>query len=66
MTAKEIMSHHVITVTEDQGAEEAIELLLKYDVNRLPVVRDGAPVGIVSRHDLLRLMAPKMAGEEKK
>lgn len=66
MTAKEIMSHHAVTVTEDQGAEEAIELLLKYDVNRLPVVRDGAPVGIVSRHDLLRLMAPKMAGEEKK
>jgi CBS domain-containing protein len=66
MSAKEIMSHHVVTVTEDQGAEEAIELLLKHDVNRLPVVRDGAPVGIVSRHDLLRLMAPKMAGEETK
>lgn len=62
MTAKEIMSHPAITVTEDQPVEAALELLLKHDVNRLPVVRDGVPVGIVSRHDLLRLMVRKMAG----
>ncbi|MDX2031176.1 MAG: CBS domain-containing protein [Blastocatellia bacterium] len=61
MTAKEIMRHPVVTLTENQGAEEAIELLLKHDINRVPVVRDGVPVGIVSRHDLLRLMAPKPA-----
>lgn len=66
MTANEIMIPHVVSVTEDQGVEEAIELLLKHDVNRLPVVRDGVPVGIVSRHDLLRLMVRKIAGEEKK
>lgn len=66
MTAKEIMTHPAITVTEDQPVETALALLLKHDVNRLPVVRDGVPVGIVSRHDLLRLMVRKMAGEGEK
>ena len=66
MTAKEIMSHPAITVTEDQSVEAALTLLLKHDVNRLPVVRDGVPVGIVSRHDLLRLMVRKIAGEARK
>lgn len=66
MTAKEIMIHPAITVTEDQPVETALGLLLKHDVNRLPVVRDGVPVGIVSRHDLLRLMAPQIAGEDRK
>lgn len=64
MRASEIMSAHTVTVTEEQPVETAIQLLLKHDVNRLPVVRDGVPVGIVSRHDLLRLMVRKMAGEE--
>lgn len=66
MTAEEIMIHPAITVTEDQSVEAALELLLKHDVNRLPVVRDGVPVGIISRHDLLRLMVRKVAGEDKR
>lgn len=54
--ASEIMSRNVVTVTEDDSVEEALRRLLRHDINRLPVVRDGAPVGIVARHDLLRLM----------
>ncbi len=56
MKAEEIMKSKVVTLTENDPLEKAIELLLKHNVNRLPVVRDGKPVGIVSRHDLLRLM----------
>lgn len=62
MKAEEIMKSKVVTLTENDPLEKAIELLLKHNVNRLPVVREGKPVGIVSRHDLLRLMLQKQAG----
>lgn len=53
---KEIMSTHVISVTEDDSIEKLVGLMLDRDLNRIPVVRDGVPVGIVARFDLLRLM----------
>jgi len=51
-----VMTGPVVTVSEDDTVTRAVELMLKHDVNRLPVVRDGRPVGIVARHDLLRMM----------
>jgi len=33
--------------------------MVQKDLKRVPVVRDGVPVGIVARHDLLKLMARK-------
>jgi CBS domain-containing protein len=30
--------------------------MLRYDIDHIPVVREGVPVGIVSRHDLLRMI----------
>jgi len=56
MAAKEIMTSPVITVTEDDPIEELVRKLLDYNIKRIPVVRDGEPVGIVSQHDLLNLM----------
>ena len=56
MTVRDIMSAHVITRKEDQAAEDAVTLFLRHDISWIPVVRDGAPVGMVSQHDLLRLM----------
>lgn len=54
--AKEIMTSPVMVVSENDPVEKAAELLVKYDVNRLPVVRGRLPVGIVARRDLLRMM----------
>jgi CBS domain-containing protein len=56
MTAREIMQSCVITVTEDDSLERVLQFMMRHDINRVPVVRDGVPVGIVTRHDLLRLM----------
>lgn len=53
---REIMSTSVVTVTENDPIEKVLELILKYDVNRVPVVKDRKPVGIVARRDLLRVM----------
>ena len=57
----DIMSTDLATVSEDASVEEVIEQMLYRDINHVPVVRDGIPVGIVSRHDLLRMM---VAGTE--
>lgn len=53
---KEIMSVPAISVTEDDSIEKLVGLMLEHNLNRIPVVRDGVPVGIVARFDLLRLM----------
>ena len=62
----EIMSREVITVTEADTIETVLEKMLKGRIHRLPVVRDGEPVGIVTRHDLLRLMLKHPPGSTRK
>ncbi len=54
--AREIMSTNVVTVKENDSIEEVLELILRYDINRIPVVKDRKPVGIVARRDLLKVM----------
>jgi CBS domain-containing protein len=53
-TAKDVMSAPVVTVSESTEAAEIAELLSSYRIKRVPVVRDGRIVGIVSRADLVR------------
>lgn len=65
-TVSEIMSRDVTTVTEAETIEAVLEKMLKFGLHRLPVVRDGKPVGIISRHDLLRLMLRNSPGAEEK
>ncbi len=57
--AKEIMSHPVKVLSEADPVERAAELFLKYDINRIPVVRGRKLVRIVARCDLLRLMVER-------
>ena len=57
MSVKEIMSTNVLTIQEEDSLEQALTLMVNNNLHRLPVVRDGKPVGIVTRHDLLKLMA---------
>ncbi len=54
--AKEIMSPLTVTVGEEEPIEAVIKLMLQHDINRIPVVRDNVPVGMVARHDFLQLM----------
>lgn len=51
----EVMTHNVITAGEEITAHELAAMMLRHQVNRLPIVRDGKPVGIVTRADILRL-----------
>lgn len=53
----EIMSRDPITVTEEAPLPDLVEVMEKRGIKRLPVMRDGHLVGIVTRADLLRAVA---------
>ncbi len=53
----ELMSKRVPTVAENTPVSELAAKMIHQNVHHLPVLRDGRVVGIVSRHDLLRVMA---------
>jgi CBS domain-containing protein len=53
-TAGEAMTSPPLTIRPTQPVAEAAQLMLQHRINRLPVVRRGALVGILSRADVLR------------
>ena len=53
---KEVMSHPAVTVQEDAPVAEVADLMLRRNINRLPVMRGKELVGIVTRHDFIKLM----------
>ena len=57
LTARQVMSAPVIRITETTEAAEIAHLLEEYRIKRVPVVREDRIVGIVSRADLLRVLA---------
>lgn len=56
-TARDVMSAPLVSVTEETKVAEVARLLAIHHIKRVPVVRDGRLVGIVSRADLLRVVA---------
>ena len=63
--AVDVMTRHVVSVTEDAEAGDIASLLETHHIKRVPVVRQGKLVGVVSRADLLRALvaAPPAAGQ---
>lgn len=53
---KDVMTREVITIGEEARIEEAARLMAKHGINRLPVVKDGKLVGIVTRADVIKAM----------
>jgi len=52
-TVEEVMTPDPATVTEDDSLETVVELMERRHVKRLPVLRNGRIVGIVSRANLM-------------
>ncbi len=50
----EIMTRKLMTITEDADVSEAVDLMLRGKVKRLPVLRGQTVVGVISRSDLLK------------
>ena len=54
-----VMTPNPETCSEDDTVEQVATALHEHDVSRLPVVRDGNLVGIVSRGDILKEIVKK-------
>jgi CBS domain-containing protein len=54
---EDVMTRQVVTVGELEDLDEIAELMESNGIKRVPVVHDGKIVGIVSRADLLQVLA---------
>ena len=55
--AKDVMTHKVITVDPDASLQAIANLFEKHGIKRVPVVKNGQLVGIVSRANLVQALA---------
>lgn len=51
--AEDIMSKNPICVSENTPVKEVIDLMMKHNIIRVPVVRNDNLVGVISRCDIL-------------
>jgi CBS domain-containing protein len=61
--AAEVMTREVITVSEFTPIDEIAHLLEARRIKRVPVVRDGRLVGIVSRRNLLQALGSRLSAQ---
>jgi CBS domain-containing protein len=57
------MTEPVITISPEAEVQDLAELMVKRRFNPVPVVENGVLVGIVSRADLIRMMARELESE---
>ena len=54
LTAGDVMSREITSVTRDTPISQVVELLLGKDYRAIPVIEEGVPVGIITNGDLVR------------
>jgi CBS domain-containing protein len=62
-TAADVMTSPVRTVDVDTPLEEVVTLLVDHRIGRVPVLKQGRLAGIITRADIVRLIAREEAGE---
>jgi CBS-domain-containing membrane protein len=60
----DIMTRRVLTVSDDTAVDTIAQMLTSNGYKRVPILRDGALVGIVSRADIVRMMASRWVCEK--
>ena len=61
-TAQDVMSRNVVTIDEAATLSTTAETLHRHRIKRVPLVRNGKLVGIVTRGNLLRGLASQDVG----
>jgi len=56
-TIEKVMTTDLVTIAPGEPVSTAAELLVQYDVSRLPVIDGDSLVGIIDRHDILAALA---------
>jgi CBS domain-containing protein len=54
---EDVMSKKVISVSEDTSIEDIATLMIEKGISRVPVVKEGKLVGLVSKRDIVRTIA---------
>ena len=62
--ASDLMTRNVITANETATIPEIADLLMKNRIKRVPVLRDGRVIGIVSRADIVHALTRHVDMEE--
>lgn len=57
--AEEMMSKPVKTIEPDKTVEEAVNIMIENRIKKLPVVRDGKLIGIITASDII-VVEPKL------
>ena len=60
-SARDVMSRYVISVRDDADLRDVADILDSHRIKRVPVLRDGRLVGIISRRDLVRALSQVQA-----
>ena len=64
VTVREVASKQVVTIDPQQDLDEALRIMAKHQVRRLPVVEeDGRLVGVVAQADIAREGDDKKTGK---
>jgi len=53
---KDVMIQPVVTVQEDALVSTVADLMMTKKINRVPILRDKTLIGIITRHDFMKLM----------
>jgi CBS domain-containing protein len=62
-SVEDVYSRDLISVEPDRGLEEALQLMARHQVRRLPVVENGRLVGIVAQADIALNENERKTGE---
>ncbi len=62
-SVEDVYSQDLISVEPDRGLEEALQLMARHQVRRLPVVENGRLVGIVAQADIALSENEQKTGE---
>lgn len=60
LPASRVMSRDVLTATEIEPVGNVIRRMLDRDLKHVPVLRDGVPVGMLARHDVVKLAMERL------
>lgn len=53
LSTEDVMTPHLVTVEETATADAIVKLMVAHQIIRIPVVRDGKLLGMISRTDLM-------------
>ena len=59
----DVYSRDLISVEPDKGLDEALQLMARHQIRRLPVVENGSLVGVVAQADIALRENEKKTGE---